>query len=163
MRTFGNIVWFLSGGWVLFLIYAFAAVVCFPFFLPLWRLARHAAWPWGTDLVTEGELQAYRRATGKADPSGTVGKIARHSGTVLNVLWLLTFGWFLAGMHIFIALEGAAFLLFSLVGIPLAVPHIMGHLRLVGPALMPFNRHVVSAELAAEIRAMVKKGDLGIA
>ena len=47
MALLGNIIWFILGGWFLFILYAIAAVIFFPMFLPLFRIAKYAAFPFG--------------------------------------------------------------------------------------------------------------------
>lgn len=64
MALLGNIIWVLFGGWLLFLVYTLAAVVFFPFFLPIFRMARYALWPYGRGIVTQNQLKKYREIKG---------------------------------------------------------------------------------------------------
>ena len=62
MRLLGNIIWFFLGGWLIFLLYVIAAIVFFPMFIPLFRLAVFAVWPFGRAAITKAELNQYRQS-----------------------------------------------------------------------------------------------------
>ena len=146
MKLLGNIIWFLLGGWLLFLLYALAAILFFPMFLPLWRLALYSAWPFGRDVISQNKLIAYREQSGKAvETSSTVSAVRNVSG-ILNVIWMLTFGWFLALLHLFASIFNLA--CFFLI---VTIPNISGHWKLIPVAFMPFNRVIMPAEIVKEI------------
>lgn len=100
MALLGNIIWFFLGGWALFLLYALGAVIFFPMFIPLFRLALFALWPFGRDVVTRAELDRFRQARGLVDDSSMVDATLKNVSAVLNLLWMLTFGWVLALAHL---------------------------------------------------------------
>lgn len=152
MALLANVLWFVLGGWLLFLLYLLGAIVFFPFFLPLARLALYSAWPFGRAVIAQSTLESYRALVGAdAEVSGLTRGLRRTSG-VLNVLWLLTFGWILALLHIFAAVMNVFF--FWLI---ITLPNIAGHIKLLKVAFMPFNKVILSSSIAKEIDdALVK-------
>lgn len=176
MRLLGNFIWFVSGGWLLFLIYAIGAVMFFPVFFPLFRLAKYSAWPFGRSVVSRSQLEEYKKtkvqengdsasessavalAKGSADIAAAAGKASmRMTGSILNVLWLLTFGLALAVFH----LVGAVINL-CLIFLIVTIPNIGGNLKLIPVALMPFDKVIVPEKVAEEIREGLAKSRLGI-
>lgn len=122
MSTLGNIIWVVFGGFFIFLEYLVAGlllcltVVGIPFGLQAIKLAQLALWPFGKHL----EYMDYAPGC---------------LSTVMNILWLLIGG-------IWIALSHLAFgILFAItiIGIPFASQHF----KLAGLALTPFGRRIV--------------------
>jgi uncharacterized membrane protein YccF (DUF307 family) len=157
MRLLGNIVWLILGGWVLFLTYTVAAIIFFPLFIPLFRLARYALWPFGRGLVTQSQLIKYREIKSIESKDHLLGSTARRISGVLNILWMLTFGWFLALVHLFSAIFNM-FLFFLIV----TIPNIGGHWKLIRVAFMPFNKVIVPQSIADEINKELVKNKLNI-
>lgn len=157
MALLGNIVWFFLGGWALFLGYALGAILFFPMFIPLFRLALYALWPFGRDVVTRAQLDRYRQIKGSAVDGSAVDSTLKNVSAVLNVLWMLTFGWFLALVHL--AASFANLCLFFLI---VTIPNIGGHWKLIRVAFLPFNKVIVPASLAQEIRDGLAKARLGL-
>ena len=147
MVLLGNVIWFVLGGWLLFFVYLLGAVVFFPVFIPLFRLAKYSAWPFGRTVLTQGELSSYRAASNIQDDTTKLIKGLRMTSGVLNFVWLLTFGWVLALLHLIACLINLA--CFWLV---VTIPNIGGHWKMIGVALMPFNKVIVSSNLAQEIK-----------
>lgn len=152
MRLLGNILWFVLGGWLLFIIYALAAVIFFPMFLPLWRLALYSAWPFGRDVISQSKLEKYREATGKEAEHLTATTVLQSASGIFNVIWLLTFGWVLALLH-FLSAVGNLMLFFLIV----TIPNIPGHWKLMPVALMPFNKVVLPSDLVEEIKSHLSR------
>ena len=150
MKLLGNIVWFLLGGWLVFLVYAVGALFFFPMFVPLFRLALYSAWPFGKTAVSKTLLKRYRETTGKAADLSRTEVVLQGTSSVLNVLWLLTFGWVLALLHLLSAI--ANLMLFWLV---VTIPNIAGHWKLIETAFMPFNKVIIPSELAEKIRIVL--------
>ena len=157
MVFLGNIFWFVLGGWLLFIFYTLAAIVFFPVFIPLWRLAIYSAWPMGRSVVSQSRLTKYKEITGKSIELGKGEPTIKLFSSFLNVLWLLTFGWLLALSHFFSALFNLVF--FFLI---FTIPNIMGHWKLMGVALMPFNKEIMPTTIAKEITDTINKDKLGI-
>jgi len=157
MRLLGNIIWLVLGGWALFLVYLLAAVVFFPMFFPLARLALYSLWPFGQDVVSDSQLERYRQYTNK-DYKGSAWSLAgRTFGTLLNVLWILTFGWVLALMHLLALL--ANLVVFWMI---ITIPNIVGHWKMMPVAFMPFNKVVVPARVAEDVRDAASRKKLNI-
>ncbi|GAA3186608.1 YccF domain-containing protein [Dactylosporangium siamense] len=122
IRFILNVLWLIfGGGFLLFIGYAFAAVICFvliitiPFAVASWRLAVYSLWPFGRTLQAKSDAGV---ATG-----------------VANVLWLVLAGWWLALSHI---TAGIA-LCVTIIGIPFGI----ANFKLVPAALWPLGREVV--------------------
>ena len=154
VKVLANIVWLLTGGWLIGLLYLIGAVVFFPLFPFLYRLIGYGFWPFGRRAIPKSQLDEYRRITGKtiegADTASAVG-------TMANILWALTFGWVLALAH----LIGSAINLvcFWLI---VTIPNIVGHWKLIPTAFTPFRRVLVSSALADEIATTIEKQKHGI-
>ncbi|MBM3362928.1 MAG: hypothetical protein FJY42_09740 [Betaproteobacteria bacterium] len=157
MALLGNIIWFFLGGWALFLLYALGAVIFFPMFIPLFRLALFALWPFGRDVVTRAELDRFRQARGLVDDSSMVDATLKNVSAVLNLLWMLTFGWVLALAHLL-----ASFFNLCLFFLIVTIPNIGGHWKLIRVAFLPFNKVIVPSKVAQDIREEIARSRLGI-
>ena len=157
MTLLGNIIWFFLGGWALFLGYALGAILFFPMFIPLFRLALYALWPFGREVLTRAQLDRYREIRGLAGESSAVDTALKNVSALLNVLWMLTFGWFLALMHLAASFANLCF--FFLI---VTIPNIGGHWKLIRVAFLPFNKVIVPAGLAREIHDALAKARLGL-
>jgi len=121
MSTIGNLVFFVFGGFLIFLGYVLGGIVLcitiigIPFGLMCFRLAGSVIAPFG-------------REVRETDPPG--GPIA----LIMNIIWIILPGLELAIMHLLLA----ALFTLTIVGYPLAVQH----MKLVPIALMPFG-HVM--------------------
>ena len=147
MALLGNIIWFLFGGWALFLIYLLGAVFFFPMFIPLFRLAQYAAWPFGRTVLSQRELSRYRQTKEIDDQVSAMTTGLRATSSIMNLLWMLTFGWLLAIAHFFGSIINLMF--FWLI---VTIPNIGGHWKMMGVALMPFNKVIVPATVAQEVK-----------
>lgn len=157
MALLGNMIWFLFGGWALFIGYALAAIVFFPAAIPLFRLAIYSAWPFGRAVVSQSELSRYRELTGRHEQLGATEAAFRGLSGVLNVLWLLTFGWLLALTHLLASIANV-FVIWLIV----TIPNITGHLKLIPVALLPFNKVIVPASIADDVRKRLSQAKLNI-
>lgn len=157
MRLLGNVIWLLLGGWLLFIAYTIAAIVFFPFFIPLFRLAMYSAWPFGQGVVSQSQLSKYREITGKSAQVNDIKSFATGASTILNILWILTFGWVLALGHILSAFINMLF--FWLI---LTIPNIAGNWKLIPVAFAPFNKVILPEEVAEEVRNAIVRSKHGI-
>ena len=118
MSLLGNIVFFIFGGFVIFLGYVLGGIllcltiVGIPFGFMCFRLAGGVIAPFGRE-VTETE-----------PPGGTISLI-------MNIIWIILPGLELAIMHLVLAL----FFALTIIGLPIAAQHI----KLVPLALLPFG------------------------
>ena len=121
MSLLGNLVFFVFGGFVIFLGYVLGGILLcltiigIPFGFMCFRLAGGVIAPFGREV----------RET--KPPGGCISLI-------MNIIWIILPGLELAIMHLVLAL----FFLLTIIGYPLAVQH----MKLVPMALMPFG-HVM--------------------
>ena len=105
MRLILNILWFILGGFISGTLWLFAAallavtIVGIPFVPGAVRIAMFSYAPFGKRLV---------------EPA------PRATSTVLNVIWIVLAGWWLAAHHLVLALALAV----TIIGIPFAWQHI---------------------------------------
>ncbi len=124
MRTLLNVIWFVFGGFWLALGYAAAGlllcvlVVTFPLGVAALRMARYALWPFGRAVVEK--------------PGAGAGSV------VLNVVWIVVAGWWLALGHLTTAVAQAL----TIIGIPLAV----ANLKLLPVSLFPYGKEIVRSD-----------------
>ena len=126
-----NILWFIFGGFVAGLAWLFGGlllaitIIGLPWAGAAWRIGVFSFAPFGKRVVERSEL------TGHGDlGSGPLGFL-------LNVIWFLLAGWYIALAHLAIAV--AQFI--SIIGIPFAIQH----LKLAWIALAPIGKTVVEA------------------
>ncbi len=128
MRLILNVLWFIFGGWLSGLLWLLGGcllaitIVGLPWAGAAFRIAGFAFWPFGKEIVDRSSL------TGRAD-TGT-GCL----GVVLNVVWFLLAGWYIALSHVLIALAEAV----TIIGIPFAIKD----LQLAVLALAPVGKAV---------------------
>jgi uncharacterized membrane protein YccF (DUF307 family) len=129
IRLLLNILWFIFGGfisgclWLLGGALLALTIVGLPYTGAAWRIAGFAFWPFGKEIVPREVV------TGRED-LGTGGL-----GVVLNVIWFLLGGWYIALSH----LVAAAFEAVTIIGIPFAIKD----LQLAIAAIAPIGRTVV--------------------
>jgi uncharacterized membrane protein YccF (DUF307 family) len=129
IRLLLNILWFIFGGfisgclWLLGGALLAITIVGLPYAGAAWRIAGFAFWPFGKEIVPRDMV------TGRED-LGT-GPL----GCLLNVIWFLLGGWYIALSH----LVAAFFEAISIIGIPFAIKD----LQLAVVALAPIGRTVV--------------------
>ena len=122
VRLLMNVLWFILGGWISGSLWVLAGlilavtVVGLPWTPAAFRIAGFSYWPFG-------------RVVADRDP-GTVS-------VLLNVLWLLLAGWWLALHHLALALALAV----TLIGIPFAWQHV----KLAILSLTPVGKDVIEA------------------
>ena len=129
IRLLLNILWFIFGGfisgclWLLGGLLLAITIVGLPYAGAAWRIAGFAFWPFGKEIVPRDLV------TGRED-LGT-GPL----GCVLNVIWFLLGGWYIALAHLIAAVAEAV----TIIGIPFAIKD----LQLAVVALAPIGRTVV--------------------
>ena len=129
MTLLGNIVFFIFGGFVIFLGYLLGGVVLcltiigIPFGIQCFKLAG-------------GVLAPFGREVRETEPPG--GALA----LIMNIIWIILPGLELAIMHLCLA----AFFALTLIGIPIA----MQHIKLLPLALLPFGRVVRDLDTGRE-------------
>ncbi len=116
-----NILWFLLGGWVVFLAYLLGGVVLcltiigIPFGVQCFKLSILGLAPFGTEVR-------------ETEPPG--GALA----VIMNVIWIILPGLELALLHLLLA----ALFAITIIGLPFAAQH----LKLTRLAILPFGFRV---------------------
>ncbi|MBK6887227.1 MAG: YccF domain-containing protein [Tetrasphaera sp.] len=135
MRTLLNLIWLVFAGFWLAMGYLAAGVlmclliVTIPFGIASFRMAIFALWPFGSVVV--------------AKPTAGVGS------ALMNVLWFLLCGWWLALGHIITAIACAI----TIVGIPLA----LGNLKMLPVSCVPFGKDIVPiGALRSDMRVLYR-------
>jgi hypothetical protein len=129
IRFILNLLWFFLGGWLSGLLWLLGGlllaitIVGLPYAGAAWRIAGFAFWPFGKEVVSRDIV------TGRGD-LGT-GPL----GFLLNLIWFVLGGWYIALSHLLIAVAEAI----SIIGIPFAIKD----LQLAYIALAPIGRTVV--------------------
>jgi uncharacterized membrane protein YccF (DUF307 family) len=119
MRILGNLIWLFFGGLLLFFEYLLNAVlfcltiIGIPFGMQLFKLAFLSLWPFGKDIRTQ------------PTNSGCLW-------TVMNLVWLVTGGIWIALTHLFFGI----LLSITIIGIPWGKQHF----KLMELAFAPFNK-----------------------
>ena len=125
MSFIGNIIFFVFGGFLIFLGYVLGGIILcltiigIPFGFQCFKLAGGVIAPFGREV----------RARRQPDSALSV---------ILNILWIILPGLELAIMHLILAIVFAL----TIVGIPIASQHI----KLIPLALIPFGREMVDAD-----------------
>lgn len=129
IRFILNVLWFICGGlvtglgWLLAGVLLAITIVGLPYAGAAWRIAGFAFWPFGKEIVSREIL------TGRHD-LGT-GPM----GFMLNLVWFVLAGWWLALGHVLVAVAEVI----TIIGIPFAIKD----LQLAHIALAPIGREVV--------------------
>ncbi len=122
MKTLGNIIWLLLGGFAIALEYFAASIVLFvtiigiPFGIQTIKLGILALWPFGSEIIKVNQ------------PPGCIT-------TFMNVLWFFVGGFWIMLTHIAFGI----LLFITIIGIPWA----QQHFKLAMLALTPFGREIV--------------------
>ncbi len=121
MTTILNVLWLIFGGWISGLLWTLAGcvlaitVIGLPWTPSAFRMASFSFWPFGRHVVDK--------------PSG------QDVSLILNILWLVFAGWWLALHHLVLAVMLAV----TIIGIPFAFQH----LKLAVISLAPVGKMVV--------------------
>ena len=124
MRTILNIIWLVFAGielalmYVLFGLLAFIPIVTIPAGVASFRMAAYVIWPFGRKVVEK--------------PGAGVGS------ALMNVVWFLIAGLWLAIGHIVTALTLAV----TIIGIPMAI----ANLKLIPVTCFPFGKQIVASD-----------------
>ncbi|MBB4036065.1 uncharacterized membrane protein YccF (DUF307 family) [Dysgonomonas hofstadii] len=121
MKTLGNIIWVLFGGFMIAIEYFIAGflmmitIIGIPFGIQAFKMGMLALWPFGSKVVTD------------ESSSGCLS-------FVMNVIWIIIGGFWIALTHLF---WGVLFCI-TIVGIPFG----MQHFKLIHLALVPFGKRI---------------------
>jgi uncharacterized membrane protein YccF (DUF307 family) len=138
MSAFGNLLWFVFGGFLMGLGWWVAGIVCALTIVGL---------PWAKSCFVIGQfafLPFSKEAISRAELNGTDDIGTGPLGMIGNVLWFLFAGIWLAIGHIITAC--GCFI--TIIGIPFGIQH----LKLAGLALAPVGKTIVPKETAESAR-----------
>ncbi|PRH80908.1 YccF domain-containing protein [Streptomyces solincola] len=124
MKTILNVIWLVLCGFWMFLGYLAAGlllcitIIGIPFGVAAFRIGVYALWPFGQTVVDRRDAGA--------------------GSFVVNVLWLILAGWWLALGHV---VTGIA-LCVSIIGIPLGI----ANFKLIPVSLFPLGKEIVPTD-----------------
>lgn len=128
LRLILNIVWLFCGGfaaalgWFLGGALLALTIIGLPWTMAAWRIGVYTLWPFGREVVWRDQ------ATGRADLG------AGATGMVLNIVWFVLAGWWIALAHLMVAIVE----FITIIGIPFALKD----LELAKLALAPVGRTI---------------------
>jgi len=140
MRTSGNFIWFIFGGWWTAVCWLLGALIFAITIvgLPLTRsaveMAKLTAWPFGNTAVHVRDLDQKR---------GAFTAVGGVLGTLVNIVWACTFGIFLFISHVFAGVIACC----TIIGIPFGIQSF----KIALLAFWPVGRRVVPQEVADRI------------
>lgn len=124
MKTIGNLIWLVFGGFVIAVEYFMSSILMMltiigiPFGLQTLKMGILALWPFGSRVVTS------------EDSSGCLN-------TIMNVIWILCGGFWIAVTHIILGV----LLCITIIGIPFGKQHF----KFIKLAFFPFGKQIVDA------------------
>jgi len=124
MKTAGNIIWFIFGGFMIAIEYFIASIgmmitiIGIPFGIQTIKLGILALWPFGSKVMKDDESWGYLNI-------------------VMNIIWFFIGGFWIALTH----LAWGILLCITIIGIPFGKQHF----KLIKLALSPFGKEVVRA------------------
>lgn len=142
MKTAGNVIWFVFGGWATGLLWLVGAavfaisIVGLPLTRAALEMAKLSASPFGKDIIHIRELDQKSLSASTA-VTGTIGFI-------FNILWAITFG---VALFLVYLVQGIICCL-TLIGIPFGLQAF----KLAGLSFWPVGRRVVPIEVAKAAR-----------
>ena len=131
MRTVLNILNFVLGGffttlgWLIATVFSVLLVITLPLTRSCWEITKLSLVPFGNEAIHVDELYPEKS-----------NALLSAGGSLLNIIWLVLFGWWLCLSHIAAGIVQCV----SIIGIPAAI------------ALWPVGRRVVSVEMAQQAR-----------
>ncbi len=139
MRTVLNILNFVLGGfattlsWLLATLVSVVLIFTLPLTRSCWEITKLSLVPFGNEAVYVDELEP-----------GSKNALMNTGGTLLNILWLIFFGWWLCLMHIVAGIAQCI----TIIGIPVGI----ANFKIAAIALWPVGRRVVPVEVARAAR-----------
>ena len=146
MRTLGNVLWFITGGfimgvcWYVAGILAFLSILGIPWARSCFVIGEFSFFPFGQTAISRRDLyQEEDLGTGLLGAAG-------------NLIWLFLFGIWLALGH----LLAAGFNFITIIGIPFGIQH----LKLANISLAPIGMTIVPNEVAQAARSQQAQAKL---
>lgn len=139
MRTVLNILNFVLGGflttlgWLIATLFSIVLIITLPLTRSCWEITKLSLLPYGNEAVHVNELEP-----------GAKSSVMNAGGTLLNILWLVLFGWWLCLTHIMAGIAQCI----TIIGIPVGI----ANFKIAAIALWPVGRRVVPVEVARAAR-----------
>ena len=139
MRTVLNILNFVLGGfattfgWLVATFFSIIFIITLPLTRSCWEITKLSLLPYGNEAVHVDELEPQSK-----------NSVLNAGGTVLNIVWLVLFGWWLCLTHITVGITQCI----SIIGIPVGI----ANFKIAAIALWPVGRRVVPVEVARAAR-----------
>ena len=139
MRTVLNILNFVLGGfattlsWFLATLVSIVLIFTLPLTCSCWEITKLSLLPYGNEAVHVDELEP-----------GAKSSVMNAGGTLLNIIWLVLFGWWLCLTHIMAGIAQCV----TIIGIPVGI----ANFKIAAIALWPVGRRVVPVEVARAAR-----------
>ena len=139
MRTVLNILNFVLGGflttlgWLIATLFSIVLIITLPLTRSCWEITKLSLLPYGNEAVHIDELEP-----------GAKSSVMNAGGTLLNIIWLVLFGWWLCLTHIMAGIAQCV----TIIGIPVGI----ANFKIAAIALWPVGRRVVSVEVARAAR-----------
>lgn len=139
MRTVLNILNFVLGGflttlgWLIATLFSIVLIITLPLTRSCWEITKLSLLPYGNEAVHVDELEP-----------GTKSSVMNAGATLLNILWLVLFGWWLCLTHIMAGIAQCI----TIIGIPVGI----ANFKIAAIALWPVGRRVVPVEVARAAR-----------
>ncbi|EPK7359363.1 YccF domain-containing protein [Kluyvera ascorbata] len=139
MRTVLNILNFVLGGflttlgWLIATLFSIILIITLPLTRSCWEITKLSLLPYGNEAVHVDELEP-----------GAKSSVMNAGGTLLNIIWLVLFGWWLCLTHIMAGIAQCI----TIIGIPVGI----ANFKIAAIALWPVGRRVVPVEVARAAR-----------
>ncbi len=135
MRSLLNVLNFILGGfittlgWLIATLFTIVLIFTLPLTRSCWEITKLSLLPFGNEAIHVNLLNP-----------GSKNVLMDTGGTLLNIIWLVLFGWWLCLSHISVGIAQCL----TIIGIPTGI----AHLKIAVIALWPVGRRVVSVETA---------------
>lgn len=139
MRTVLNILNFVLGGffttlgWLIATFFSVILIFTLPLSRSCWEITKLSFLPFGNEAIHIDELYPEKN-----------NALLNTGGSLLNIVWLVLFGWWLCLSHIAAGIAQCI----TIIGIPVGI----ANFKIAAIALWPVGRRVVSVELAQQAR-----------
>lgn len=139
MRTVLNILNFVLGGflttlsWLLATLISIVLIFTLPLTRSCWEITKLSLLPFGNEAVHVDVLNPDQK-----------NSVMNAGGTLLNIFWVVFFGWWLCLLHITAGITQCL----TIIGIPVGI----ANFKIAAIALWPVGRRVVDVETARAAR-----------
>lgn len=120
-------------GWLVATAFSVILIITLPLTRSCWEITKLSFLPFGNEAIHVNELYPEKS-----------NALLSASGSLLNIIWLILFGWWLCLSHIAAGIVQCV----SIIGIPVGI----ANFKIAAIALWPVGRRVVSVEMAQQAR-----------